>query len=117
MAISPVAIACVVLGAASTVRRLELSPKILRYESRLGSLATFAMIGFLTGCCLWIIDGGTEPRDLLHIGATNVIEVLMMGPVLVIARLAVHRSIPAHPSPSGRRSSSRKQHMNRSIHL
>jgi hypothetical protein len=93
MAISPIAIALVVVGAASTVRRLELSPKILRYETTLGSLASFAMIAFLTGCCFWIVDGGTGPRDLFNIGAINVIEVVIMGLALVVARLAVHRSI------------------------
>jgi hypothetical protein len=98
MAISPIAITCVVLGAASTVRGLELSTRVLRYESRLGSLASFAMIAFLTGCCLWVVDGGTGPRDLFHIGAINVIEVVIMGLALVIARLAVHRSFDAHRS-------------------
>jgi hypothetical protein len=93
MAFSPIAIVCVVLGAASTVRRLELSPRILRYESRLGSLASFAMIAFLTGCCFWMIDGGSGPRDLFHIGAINVVEVVLMGLALVVARLAVHRSV------------------------
>jgi hypothetical protein len=95
MAISPMAIFCVVVGAASTVRRLDLSPKALRYESMLGSLATFTMIVFLTGCCLWIVDGGTGPRDLFHIGVINVIEVAAMGMALVVARLAVHRSASA----------------------
>ncbi len=98
MAISPIAIVCVVLGAASAVRRLELSPKVLRYESRLGSLASFAMIIFLTGCCFWIVDGGTGPRDLFHIGAINIVEVVMMGLAFVVARLAVHRAINTHRS-------------------
>ena len=93
MAISPIAIVCVVVGAASTVRRLELSPGVLRYESRLGSLASFAMIAFLTGCCFWMIDGGTGPRDLFNIGAINVVEVVLMGLAIVVARLAVHRSV------------------------
>lgn len=98
MAISPIAIVCVVLGAASAVRRLELSPKVLRYESRLGSLASFAMIIFLTGCCFWIVDGGTGPRDLFHIGAINIVEVVMMGLAFAVARLAVHRAINTHRS-------------------
>jgi hypothetical protein len=98
MAISPIAIVGVVLGAATTVRRLELRPRVLRYESRLGSLASFAMIAFLTGCCFWIIDGGTGPRNLFHIGAINIIEVVMMGVALAVARLAVHRTIDTHRS-------------------
>jgi hypothetical protein len=93
MAISPIAIVCVVLGAASTVRRLELSPEVLRYESRLGSIASFAMIAFLTGCFFWIVDGGTGPRDLFHIGAIDIVEVVVMGLALAVARIAVHRAI------------------------
>ena len=98
MATSPIAIVCVVLGAASTVRRLELSPKVLYFESRLGSLASLVMIAFLTGCCFWIVDGGTGPRDLFHIGAINIIEVLVMGLALAVARIAVHRAIDTHRS-------------------
>ena len=93
MAVSPIAIGCVVVGAASTVMRLELSSKMLRYESRLGSIASFAMIAFLTGSCFWIIDGGTGPRDLFHIGAINIVEVVAMGLALAVARIAVHRAI------------------------
>jgi hypothetical protein len=100
MAISPIAMVCSVVGAACTVRRLELSPRVLRYESRVGSIASFAMIAFLTGCCFWIIDGGTGPRDLFHIGAINVIEVVMMGLALIVALGAVHRSVNArYPLP------------------
>jgi hypothetical protein len=98
MAISPIAMVFVVLGAASTVRRLELSSRVLRYESRLGSLASFAMVAFLTGCCFWIVDGGTGPRDLFHVGVINIIEVVMMGLALVVARLAVHRAVDIHRS-------------------
>jgi hypothetical protein len=93
MAISPIAIVCVVLGAASTVRRLELSPKVLCYESRLGSIASFAMIAFLTGSCFWIVDGGTGPRGLFHIGAIDIVEVVAMGLALAVARIAVHRAV------------------------
>jgi hypothetical protein len=96
MAISPIAIGCVVLGAASTVRKLDLSPKVLRYESRLGSVASFAMIAFLTGSCFWIVDGGTGPRDLFHIGAIDIVEVVAMALALAVARIAVHRAIDTH---------------------
>ena len=92
MAVSPVAILGVVVGAATTVRRLELSPRVLRYEARLGGVASYAMIAFLTGCCFWIVDGGSGPRNLFHIGAINVIEVAMMAIALAVARRAVHRS-------------------------
>jgi hypothetical protein len=96
MAISPIAIGCVVLGAASTVRKLELSAKVLRFESSLGSIASFAMIAFLTGSCFWIVDGGTGPRNLFHIGAIDIVEVVAMAMALAVARIAVHRAIDTH---------------------
>jgi hypothetical protein len=92
MVVSPLAIANVVIGAAMTVRRLDLSPRILRFEARLGVIATIAMVLFLTGCCYWIIDGGTGPRNLFHVGAIDVIEVVMMGMALVVAHRAVQGS-------------------------
>lgn len=93
MAVSPVAIVCLVAGAATTVRRVPLSPKVLVYESRLGSVASFAMLGFLTACSFWIVDGGPGPRDLFHAGSINVAEIGMMVLALGVARLAIHRSV------------------------
>ena len=93
MALSPLAILGVVAGAATTVRRLDLSPRVLRYEARLGGMASYGMIAFLTGCCYWIVDGGSGPRNLFHVGAINVIEVVMMALALAVARRAVHRSL------------------------
>jgi len=102
MAVSPIAIIGVVVGAATTVRRLDLSPRVLRYEARLGGAASYAMIAFLTGCCWWIVDGGSGPRNLFHIGAINVIEVVMMAIALAVVRRAVRCSLERWSVPRGR---------------
>ena len=58
MALSPLALAGLVGGAAALVRRTELSPRVLDFETRLGYAACGVMAVFLAGCCAWIVDGG-----------------------------------------------------------
>ena len=63
MAVSPLAGACVVVGAATAVRRTELSPGVLGFETRLGIAACITMAVFVAGCCAWITDrAGRTPR-------------------------------------------------------
>ena len=92
MAISPMVMACVVVGATKTVRRLDLSSPVLRYQAKLGAIATFNMAAFLTGACYWMIDGGPGPRNLFHIGAIDVGEVIVMAAAVTIAGRAVHEA-------------------------
>jgi hypothetical protein len=92
MAISPIAMTSAVIGAAMTVGRLDLSLRVLRYEAALGAVATITMVGFLVGACYWLVDGGTGPRNLFHLGTIDVIEVVMMAVALIVALRAVHRS-------------------------
>jgi hypothetical protein len=99
MAVSPLAIAGVVIGAAMTVRRLDLSPRFLGYQVILGWIATFAMLVFLVGSCYWVIDGGTGPRNLFHVGAIDFVEILVMAVALAIAWQAVQRSRSGAPTP------------------
>jgi len=64
MIVSPLALACVVGGAATAVRRTELSPGVLLFEARLGMAACAVMIVFLAGCCSWLVAGGPGPGNL-----------------------------------------------------
>ncbi|HEY2288730.1 MAG TPA: hypothetical protein VGH88_23550, partial [Streptosporangiaceae bacterium] len=54
MALSPLAVAGAVTGAAAVVRRAGLSPRVLRFETWLGRLACAAMAVFLAGTCAWV---------------------------------------------------------------
>jgi len=92
MALSPLAMACLVTGTAKTVRRLHLSPAMFRFETRLASAALFVMAVFLAACCLWVIDGGPGPQDLFHVGAIDVLGIVVMGVALAVAQLAVQRA-------------------------
>jgi len=92
MALSPVAMVAVAVGASKILRRLPLSPGVLRYEARLGSAAAATMIAFLVASSLWIADGGTGPRDLFHTGAIDIVAVVVMGLALTAAHRAVRRA-------------------------
>lgn len=86
MAASPVAVVCVAGGAAATVRRLALSPRVLRFEAFLAAAACFAMATFLAACCLWLGDGAAGPRNLFHAGAIDVAGVAVMAVALAVAQ-------------------------------
>jgi hypothetical protein len=92
MVVSPVAMVCLVVGAAKTVRRLELSRRSLRFERWLGNLAVVGMISFLGGTCCWLVDGGPGPRELFHAGAIDIAALVVMAATLVIAHQAMRQA-------------------------
>jgi hypothetical protein len=85
MALSPLAVAGLVGGAVSLVRRTEFSARVLDFETRLGAAACATMAVFLTGCCAWILDGGPGPRNLFHVGAIDTAGTVVMTIALVAA--------------------------------
>jgi len=92
MGISPAAVIGLVVGATKTLRRLDLSPRTLRYEGRLSKIATLGMLVFLGGCGSWVVDGGPGPRNLFHTGAIDVGGLVVMAAALAIAHRAVSRA-------------------------
>ena len=88
MAASPLALLAAVAGGARTIRRLDLSPRVLRVELALARLACAAMIAFVAAACCWIAAGGTGPRNLFHVGAIDVAAVAAMVAALLVARRA-----------------------------
>ena len=91
MIVSPVALATVLVGLAKIVRRLDLSPRVLHYESRLAIAITLAMATFFTGAGMWVFDGGPGPRNLFHIGAIDMIDLGAITLAMVVTGLAVRR--------------------------
>ena len=57
MAASPLAFAVALAAAMTLVRRVELSPRLLAYETRLAAMACAIMGVFLGGCGYWIYAG------------------------------------------------------------
>jgi hypothetical protein len=82
---SPVALVAAVLGGALTIRRLDLSPRVLRLELALARLASGVMIVFVAAVCCWIAAGGTGPRNLFHVGAIDFAAVVAMIVALLVA--------------------------------
>jgi hypothetical protein len=79
MALSPLALACLVTGAAAAVRRTELSPAVLRFEARLARAACLTMAVFLGAGCAWITDRAPRPGSLFHPGAIDVAGLAVMA--------------------------------------
>jgi len=96
---SPLAVALVIGGAAMAVRRAELSPRVLDFETRLSTAACAAMAVFLAGCCAWIVDGGPGPRNLFHAGAIDVAGAVVMTIALAGARQAARLARQAVRGP------------------
>jgi hypothetical protein len=92
MAVSPIAMVCLVVGAATTVRRLELSPSVLRYETRIGTIAVVGMAVFLTMASGWILTRGYGPRGLFHTGTIDVVGLMVMGTALFTAHHALRHA-------------------------
>jgi hypothetical protein len=93
MALSPLAVAGLVAGAAKAVRRTDLSPRISRFEARLGTAACATMAVFLVGCCLWIAGSrGRGPGNLFHAGAIDVAGAAVMAVALAVGQQAAHQA-------------------------
>jgi len=92
MAVSPVAMVCLVVGATKSFRRADLSPRVLRFEACLAGVAAFAMIAFFVGSCSWVIDGASGPNNLFHTGAIDVAALVLMGLALAVASRALDRA-------------------------
>ena len=102
MAVSPVAMACLVVGSVKTVRRLDLPPRALAFERWLANLAVLAMTAFLIGSIFWLVDGGPGPRNLFHAGAIDLVGLVVMAGALIVSHQAVFRARNADLTAVGR---------------
>lgn len=91
MVLSPLALASLLVGSAKLVRRLELSSGVLLYERRLTLGATLTMAAFFTGAGMWVFDGGPGPRNLFHIGAIDIVDLVAIALAMALTGLAVRR--------------------------
>jgi hypothetical protein len=88
MALSPLAVAGLVGGAVALVRRTGLSPRVLDFETRLGTAVCGVMAVFLGGCCAWILDGGPGPGNLYHVGTIDAAGAVVTTIAFAAARQA-----------------------------
>ena len=97
MLVSPVAVAALIVGATRIVRRVDLSPRVVRFERRLGLLAAVTTTIFLTGAALWVVDGGPGPRNLFHIGSIDVVELAALALLVLVTGRAAGRVTAGKP--------------------
>jgi hypothetical protein len=95
MVLSPIALLAVLIGVARILRRLQLSARVLRYESWVGMAAVLAMAGFLAGTVTWLVSGEPGPRALYRVGAIHWVSMALMTATLVLGFSAARRAVSA----------------------
>ena len=83
IAASPLALAAAAAAAATLVRRAELPPWLLAYETRLGAAACAVMGVFLGGCGYWVYVG--RPPGLAHAGQVDIAAAVLLALALAAA--------------------------------
>jgi hypothetical protein len=101
MAVSPFALAAVVVGAGQLVRRLRLGPRALRYETWLGRAAGVTMAAFFAGAASWVVSSAPGPRLLFRVGAIDGVALAVMAGAVLVAFRALGRVPPKHGRPAG----------------
>jgi hypothetical protein len=101
MAVSPLALTAGVAGLSGLVRRLDLSPRLLRFQARLAGSAVAVMAVFLAGAGCWVVAAGARP-GLPHAGAIHVGGLIVMAAALIVARRAIGRATGSAPGPTPR---------------
>jgi hypothetical protein len=89
MAASPLALACVAGGAAILVRRVELPPRLLAWQTRLATSACGVMFAFFAGGGCWVASGG---QGLFRAGTIDAAGVAALAATLAVAGQAARRA-------------------------
>jgi hypothetical protein len=89
---SPVALIAIAVGAATVVRRVQLSQRALRFEVRLGRVTAAAMVLFVIAAACWVLEGGAGPHGLFTSGAIDRVGLIAMVAAVVLAVRALGRA-------------------------
>ena len=93
MAASMLAILGVVVGMTKVVRRLELTPRVLRYEIAVARSALAVMMLFMAGAGAWVIaDDPAGPTGIYRVGAIDVVGLTVMAVAVFASRRALTRT-------------------------
>jgi len=91
MLISPAAMLCLATGTVQLVRRLEVPPRVLRYETWLGRAAVASMTVFLSGALCWVSQGGPA-QALFQAGDIDAAGLAVLAAALAIGGRAASRA-------------------------
>lgn len=92
MVASPVAIVAVIVGMATTVRRVNLSRRVRRMQRVVVRAAAVSMTAFLGASMWWVTRGDAAPRGLFRTGAIDLVALGAMGMSLLLALWAAQRA-------------------------
>ena len=91
MVASPAATGCVLTGAVQLLRRVELSPRALRYHTWVACIAWAGLAAFLGGALCWVLaSGGPEP--LFRTGVIDRAGLALLAVAAVTAAAAARRA-------------------------
>ena len=103
MLLCPLAIGCVVIGSARLLRRVRLSPRALRYETRIACLACCGLAVLLAGALCWLTLSwltlswltaarSAGPAGLFQAGAIDQAGVAVLAVAAVAAAAATRQA-------------------------
>ncbi len=92
MVVSPAAIVAVIVGMATTVRRVNLSRRARRNQRVVVRAAAVSMTAFLGASMWWVTRGDAAPRGLFRTGAIDLVALGAMGMSLLLALWAAQRT-------------------------
>jgi hypothetical protein len=100
MVLSPAAVLCLATGAVQLVRRLELSPRVLRFETWLGRAAAAGMVMFLAGALCWVAEAGPVPQGPFRTGDIDAAALAVMAAALATGWQAISQARPRALPPA-----------------
>jgi hypothetical protein len=93
MLVSPLALIGLVASSARIVRRLDLSPRVLRYEILVAAVAVAVMLMFVLGAGVWVLDNGAPgPTGIYRVGTIDFVGLGVMAVASAISCRAALRA-------------------------
>jgi hypothetical protein len=92
MTLTPLAALGLITGLAQLIRRLDRSPRAIRFETWLGRVAGGAMLIFGCGVLRWLSSAATGPLSAFHVGSIDMAGLAVLGLVAAAGMLAMRRA-------------------------
>jgi hypothetical protein len=93
MLLSPLALIGLVASSARVVRRLDLSPRVVRYEVVVAAVAVAVTLLFVLGAAAWVLDNGAPgPTGIYRVGMIDFVGLGVMAAASAVACRAALRA-------------------------
>src|SRR5260370_33674385 len=94
---------CVLPGTVKLLRRVELSPRAFRYQTRVANLAWAGLAAFLGGALSWLLSAGGGSAPLFRAGAIDPARVAVLALAVLTGAVALRHAPRGRRSLAGRR--------------